>query len=91
MLAAYGSGILLSESLSYSDWVGLWLNLDRVHKRHAVSVAEGTVAGQSSRGLEVQWADALAMVEEVVEYLHYEINAGRATARARARLGMGEG
>lgn len=91
MLAAYGSGILPAGSLCYSDWVGLWLNLDRIHKRHAISVAEGSVASQSTRSLDVQWADALAMVEEVVEHLHYEINAGRATARARARLGMGEG
>lgn len=86
MLAAYGSGILPPGSLSYSDWVGLWLNLDRVRKRQAISVAEGTVAGSSAAGLDISWADALATVDEMVSVLHHDINAARATARIQAKL-----
>lgn len=91
MLAAYGSGILPPDSLSYSTWVGLWLNLDRVRKRQAIAVAEGTVAGSSANGLDSSWADALALVDEVVEMLHHDINAARATARARSKMGMPRG
>lgn len=92
MLAAYGSGILPAHAdLTYADWVGLWLNLERVRKRQAIAVAEGTVAGSSANGLDSSWADALALVDEVVEMLHHDINAARATARVRSKLGMPRG
>jgi len=91
MLAAYGSGILAGRPpLTYEDWVGLWLNLDRVQRRQAVAVAEGTVAASSPRDLEFSWADAVALLEESAEDLHYRINAERSTARVRAKLGFPE-
>lgn len=89
LLAAYGSGLLGRREVGYADWVGLWLNLDRVRKQGAIAIAEGLVAGQSLEGLDISWADALARVDELVEHLHYEINAARSTARVRAKLGMG--
>jgi hypothetical protein len=89
LLAAYGAGLLQGRPLlDYGDWVGLWLNLPRIRRQRAASVVEGTAAAYSPSPLDVGWADALAGTEEEVEYLHYWINAERATARTRAKLGF---
>lgn len=91
MLAAFGSGILQGRALlTYADWVALWLNLQRVRRQRALAVTEGTAVANSSGSLDEGWADALAGIEEEAEYLHYWLNAERATARARARLGFPE-
>lgn len=89
MLAAYGSGLLLGRPLlDYAAWIALWLNLPRVLLRQASAVNRGTEATFASGSLGEAWADALAGLDEEVEYLHYWINAERSTARARAKLGF---
>lgn len=88
MLAAYGMAVLCGRTLDYTQWVGLYLNLPRQRIRLASAVAEGVVAGSSPRDLGEEWADAIALLEESVELLHYQINAERSTARVRARMGF---
>lgn len=70
--------------------VGLWLNLPRIRRQRAAATTEGVAAALAPVSLDVGWADALAGHEQEVEYLHYWLNAERATARARARLGFSQ-
>lgn len=87
MLATYGGAILAGRPpLGYADWVGLALNLERVQRREAAAVAEGTAVGSSARDLDASWADALALLPEQVDLLHFRINAERQSARVRAKL-----
>lgn len=91
MLAAYGAGILSGHpALGYADWVSLWLNVPRINQQRAVAVAEGLGVAHSDSDLDPSWADAIAGVEEQLEFLHYIINAERQTARVRAKLGFPE-
>lgn len=88
MLAAYGEAALCGKPLTDEQWIGLYLNLPRQRVRLASAVAEGVVAGSSPQSLGEEWADAVALLEESVDLLHYQINADRQTARVRARLGF---
>lgn len=89
MLTTYGSGLLVGrQPLGYADWVGLFLNLDRLQRRQAVAVAEGMVTGSGTSDLDSSWADAVAQWPEEVPPIHFGINAERQSARIRARLGF---
>lgn len=90
MLAAYGGGICAAFGIEmgYEQWVWLWLNLDRVQRRKAIPVAEGTAAAGTTADLDWTWADAMASLPESAEDLHFRINAERQTIRAKIRRGF---
>jgi hypothetical protein len=89
LLAAYGGVILQGRPpLSFEQVMGLWLNLPRVRRQKAAAHAEGSVAAGGLQSLDEGWADALAGTPEETEFLHYLLNAERATARVRQKLGF---
>ncbi len=87
MLAAYGDCALRGRTLSYAEWYGLWLNLDRVHDRQAAILCAGVAAGMGDNRLPENWFDALARFEPQAGPAAYAANAARMLARVRAKRG----
>lgn len=85
MLAMF-PGIRFSRPITYDDYCGLELNLDRVKLRHAdVFVQAMRIAG-SKDPVDPAWADAVSNDPESTEETLYEINSERAVARAMERI-----
>lgn len=89
MRAAFGSGGLGSQPLSYEGFLGLWLNLERARLQTAVATAQGIGFALCGGDLGREVFDAIALVPEQVDDLMYETNAARRMAEVLAEHGMG--
>lgn len=78
----------LGRPLTYTDAVGLWLNLPRVMLRDGLAVAHGTGIAFRRGPLERAYFDALALVEEEAEELMFRTNVERARQSLYARHGV---
>jgi hypothetical protein len=85
MLAAYPG--LHHECADYDEWVGLWLNIERIRLQRAADTWRGHAAALSTGKIPKAWFDALAAYPEQADELEYVTNMERLTAAARARRG----
>lgn len=83
--AAYG----LPHGLEYGDFVGLWLNLPRVHFQRAGMTLAGVAAAGHNEPLDPIYFDALARFPEEAQEIGYEINMARWTAKQIANKHRG--
>lgn len=72
-------------ALSYADYVGLVLNLDRVWLIGAINAARGTALASGTDDLDRVWADALAVDPAEVDEILFQANKARMEARIAAR------
>lgn len=70
--------------MTYADWYGLTLNIDRVRRQRAVSVLQALLASGLD-DLSPAWGDAIAADPAEAESIVEEANYHRARARARRR------
>lgn len=75
-----------AEPLDYAARVGIWLNLDRLRLVQAVSFWRAIGVAFSTEQLDIEWADAVALMAEQVDELSYLINIQRARAEQSRRM-----
>lgn len=71
--------------LSYEEYVGLVLNLDRVWLIQSINAARGAALANGSDDLDRAWADALAVDPAEVDEILFQANKARMEARIAAR------
>jgi hypothetical protein len=76
MLAAYGP-VVLTEPLTYEQWVGLWLNLPRQSARQTWSAYEALRMALTNDPISPEAVEAVADSPEEAEELAYAINSER--------------
>lgn len=80
MLAAFGPAVL-PQPISYADWFGLWLNLERVWLQQSVAVARGVAWAMGKDEIPKQAFEAIAATEAEASYMDWHENIFRAAAR----------
>lgn len=74
-------------ALTYEEFFGLWCNRDRMLYLKAAIVLMGTEAAGDNEPLPSAYADALAKFDSEAPHIHDDVNAARALAKARERVG----
>lgn len=86
LIAAYGSGFLAGQAISYECYVGLWLNLERIRTAQAAAVAAGMAIARSNRAPDRSFYEATALTEEEAKPAHRDAKFAAMEARATAKL-----
>jgi hypothetical protein len=73
--------------VSYSLWVGLYLNVRRVRLQRAWQAAQGHTIARSGGPLAFAWFDATSLDESEATPRAFEVNAARFEAQALRRKG----
>jgi hypothetical protein len=73
--------------LSYQDFVGMSLNVERERQRQAWVVANGLGLALSTADLPMGWFEAIAESRKEAEDLEYNENGVRMERRAKCRSG----
>jgi hypothetical protein len=84
MVAAYPG---LIKSLSYDDYVSLYLNIDRTRKRLSWAVADGMALASGNGQIDFEWFEAITSTEAEANTLAYQVNFARAVREAKESAG----
>ena len=73
-------------AMSYPDFVGLWLNVDRVRLQQAVAVSRGMGLAGGTDDVPNEYLEAMTRTPEEADALAWETNLPRLKARVMAGL-----
>lgn len=86
MLACYPG--MQPHKLHYEEYIGLWLNTDRILLKRAWAVKLGCELALSKGRIPLEVFDAITPLAEEANAAHYNHNASRSEADTLARFGI---